>query len=903
VERGQEVDALARRVTLADADWARIAWRHQQAPAPTPRPFDFESCMKLVRPNLGSYNGAHQIERLVPARVSKEEAWFWLRCLDATDRRGGRRAVAPVPQPDEVLPPDAQVRAWTREVAQRTSVIYHDVPQTLLPFFTPAEITALILDKAALGTWLSKEFVAHPSDMLGFATWIAPYLGELERGELRCTLERLYDVEPEPQTPRATLLVVLLSTVGGGVRLASYVARRPDEALGGRSLRTGDLDMLTGLDSEASFLREAYRLRCFPQDVAEMRLWLAATEWRALTPAAEAVITASTRQHAFPMARTLALVEAPEAAWPMLQIELQSTKAATVAAEWFVRHPLHAIVGLVPAAMDAGEPAAHERLRAMRGNDRTEAFAAARPHLTTEQAAWLQREILDLPKHITTVSRAELPEALRAAFARVRAGSSPGWLAFSSLPPIRVQGRPLGAIEVDKVLTALKRKPEGPSAVLTTLLKAHADPTSLEAFVWQLFERWEKACRLPKDRWAMLALGRLGADGCVLQLVRRVHEWSRKGQHARALLALSCLRAIGEGMALMTLKDLPRTLRSRRKANVVKDKAREMMADIARSSGLTPEQLDDRIVPDCGLDVRGSRLLDFGARQFRCELGSSLELRVRDSAGRLRPRLPAPARADDPDRAASAVAEWKLMKAVLREVRKVQVARLEEAMTSCRRWTNEEFRTFLLQHPVMLHLVRELVLAEYDATGQVIQTFRIAEDRRLVDPNDKETSLSSGTRVGVVHPLQLDDDLRAQWARIVGDYHIIPPFTQLGRDVYQPDPQELESLEITRFCGPRVMGIVLYSLLKRDRWQHDAAHFLPHHWRPFPSAGVTALIRYTGLNKGKYGEPQEIQSLCFIPAGVPPDAWQDNRLKIGDVDSVVLSEVLRTAHILLAKAQ
>jgi hypothetical protein len=897
--------ALVRRVNLADADWGCIAWRHRQAPVPTPRSFDFESRMKCVRPHLGSFNPAFKVKRLVPARLSKEEAWFWLRCLDVTERRG-RQNVQPFPHPDEALPDDEEVRVWARDVAQRSSLIYHEVPQTLLPFFNAAEIAVLILDKAALGTCGSWGADGHLRLMLGFAKWIAPYLGEWEREDLRCTLERLYDTEPE--TPRATLLLALLSTVGGGVRLTSYVARQPEEGWGrrARSIRTGHLDMLAGLDCEASFLREAHRLRCFPQDAAEMRLWLAATEWRALAPAADAVITAGTTQRALPMARILALVEAPEAASPMLQLELQSRKAATAAAEWFVTHPLHAIVGLVPAAMQVGvcQEAARERLRAMRCNDRADAFRAAWLHLTPEQAAWLQREILEPARHIAAVGRAELPEELRAAFARVATVSLPGWLAFASLPPIRVQGRVLGAIEVDRVLAALKRKPEGSAAVPIMRLKAHADPTSLDTFAWELFEHWEKACKLPKDRWAMLALGRLGGDGCVLQLARRVHAWSRKGQRALALLALTCLRANGGAAALMTLKELPRTLSGRRKAQVIKDRAREMIAEIARSRCLTPEQLDDRIVPDCGLDVRGTRLLDFGARELRCELGSGLELRVRDPAGRLRPRLPAPARADDPDRAANAAAEWKLMKAVLREVRKVQVERLEEAMISCRRWTGEEFRTLILEHPVMLQLVRELVLAEYDAADRVIRTFRIAEDQRFLGWNDQETSLSPAARVGVVHPLQLDDVMKAQWGRVVGDYHIIPPFTQLGRDVYLPDPQELESLEITRFCGPRVMGIVLYSLLKRNRWQHEAAaQFLPHHWRPFPSAGVTALIRYTGLNKGKYGELQEIQSLCFIPAGVPPDAWHDSRLKIRDVNPVVLSEALRMAHILLARAQ
>ena len=178
----------------------------------------------------------------------------------------------------------------------------------------------------------------------------------------------------------------LLSTVGGGERLAAWVASQADSAWDlsgdGYARSVGHLDVLAGLADEASFVREARRLIGGWRTPSDLRLWLAATEWRELDLGRDAVLAATAKDDAAAMARLLALVEAPEAALPMLEVQLGS-KAPAIAAEWLAAHPLLAAVGLVPAAMGAGQA----------GGSRTRAPAhdaaqwariefSARPHLT-----------------------------------------------------------------------------------------------------------------------------------------------------------------------------------------------------------------------------------------------------------------------------------------------------------------------------------------------------------------------------------------------------------------------------------------------------------------------------------------------------------------------------------------
>ena len=470
------------------------------------------------------------------------------------------------------------------------------------------------------------------------------------------------------------------------------------------------------------------------------------------------------RDDAATMARLLALVEAPEAALPMLELQLGS-KAQAIAAEWISTHSLAAAVGLTPAARGQGKlaEAARERLHTMRRAGLQATLEAALSHLTPEHGAWLKQEILDFAEEtLPELGRAELPEALRAALTSVKAAKLPGWLSPASLPPIKLEGKKLAAAEVATVLAALKATALGASSALVSSLKQEADRHSLDAFAWKLFDLWQGMGAPSKDRWAMAAIGHLGGDACVLKLTSLVREWPGESQHTRAAFGLECLRAIGSDTALTALNGIAQKL----KFKGLKQKAQEMMEGIAQARGLTREQLADRVVPDCGLDARGSRAFDFGPRQFRFVLGPEMKPLVRDGAGKIRSDLPAPTKTDDRDKAEAAVAEWKLLKKTLREVLKIQAERLEDTMISGRRWTPDEFQTLLVQHPLMINLVRQLVLAVYDDAGKVTQTFRVTEDQTLADHNDEEIGLPSNGSIGVLHPAHLDEATKSAWGQL-----------------------------------------------------------------------------------------------------------------------------------------
>ena len=928
---------LLRRVTLRDEDRARVTWRPlKPVQSAESEPFDLEACIEKLNFRGTGWHDQERLGRIIPAQPSKEEAWFWLNVLNTPyhpvdvmyewqERLRRERAATAVPS-------EADVRAWVRQASRPfPGHIFFEAPQTLRPFFSPREIAGLIVEagEAHAARWHSS-YKYDDERILGFVfgfhAFVAPHVSESERNELRDAIERMYDAEPDRTAIRAALLLALLAAAGGGSHLAAHVASRPDKAWisgGAHWWQTywferpaGFLNLLAGLPDEASFVREARRLVCVLRPLADLRLWLAATEWRELDFARDAVLAAQNKDEAAAMMRILALVEAPETAITMLELKLRP-RVPALASEWLAAHPLHAAVGLVPVAMEQGKlaDAARDHLHAMRRSGLAPVLRAAAAHLTAAEGGWLLREILDaVEETLAEIALAELPEALHAVFASMQASKPPGWLTATALPAIKVNGKRLAAGEVITVLAALKAKPDATTAAhvsaapnaeratFVSALKEHADPSSLDAFAWKLFDLWLGEGAPSKDKWAMGAIGLLGGDGCVLKLTPLVREWPGTGGHARAALGLECLREVGSDTALMALNGIAQKL----KFKSLKQKAQEMVAGIAQSRGLMPDQLADRVVPDCGLDARGSRVFDFGPRQFRFVLGPEMKPLVQDCSGKVLADVPAPNNADDQVMAEAAIAEWKLLKKTLREVLKIQAERLQDAMVTGRRWSPGEFDTLLVKHPLMVNLVRQLVLAAYDEAGKVTQTFRVTEDQTLADHNDEETALPPDCYVGVVHPVLLDGALKSAWEQVLSDYAIIPPFAQLGRKAYRPDPADLEDVGITRFRGPKIPGMVMYGMLERSHWLRDPAPDggrFNEHAKYFPSADLTAFIRYTGMSEGYYKEKQELEAVYFVP-GPGRVRWEKRkRLHIKDVDPVVLSEVLRLANAIVSKAE
>jgi hypothetical protein len=501
-------------------------------------------------------------------------------------------------------------------------------------------------------------------------------------------------------------------------RVEAMAAARPEQAFGSHDLLPDDV-ALRLLDA-AQGTKATYFGLSGPQGLL-LRFGL-----RVLPHLIEALPPA--------LAGTFAAVESPRVA-PAMAHALSLKQSRAVAALWLNRFPEAAAIGLVPVAVgETGKP--RERAAAA-----LRTLAAAHAKVVRGVAARYGMEAARAVEEILSDDGTDTP---------VRAPVMPAFWAAAGLPRPTL-GAGTRALPVDAVenlgrllaLSSLEKPHPGLVAV-----RASCDAPSLAAFAWALFEQWMAAGAPMDEAWAFVALGLLGDDAAARRLAPLIRQWPPAGHHARAVLGLEVLGAIGTEVALMHVHGVAQRARH---AGIQK-KAREIIGQIAAARGLSEEELADRLVPDLDLEPDGSKLLDFGPRQFRVGFDERLRPYVLDGTGQARAELPKPGKADDKALAKAAAEAWKALKKDVAVLGDQELLRLEIAMCRKRRWPVATFETCLAGHPLLGHVVRRLVWATCDADGRLLATFRMT----AAGPRDERgqpVQLAPDSRVGLPHPL------------------------------------------------------------------------------------------------------------------------------------------------------
>ncbi len=902
---------VTRHIDLDPADWFWAAWRNNKPLArPTPEPFDLDRGLKLLAKRPSRAQWAKWERFPFPAVYSPQEAHFWFVALtdltyDDPDKKPAPKYTA---KQFTGRPSAAEVKArLLRDYAARDDHVFDTLPYLL----SPADLVALLLDKKVLEKY-GGGFVYET----WFTTRAFPYFAEEGREAVRRMLRPHVGLKSWPadvgdEPPPAFFLAV---PAGLHEELLAVVESWPDDCYRGQVWHpyTQRPDLIVyGLGDARLVEHHARRLKLELRPKEGVRGWLAHTEYAALDLVRDAARSNYTKADLEEIMDTFCRVKAPEAAPYMLELRLDS-KVQAQATAWLEEQPGNAVAGLIPTAAGRGKLA-----EAAVGFQR----AAGRRGL----GDFIEEQLRQAPPEVADKVRAEVfaeaenvgppfeekttPCWLRDALAASAASPAelPAWARDADLPPVAVGGNCLSAPQVLALLAALRDSPLGSPRPLVSAVRQHADRLALDRFAWRLCEAWLGTGAPPKERWAMTALGHLGGDESVLKLTPRVRAWPGESQHPRAVLGLEVLRAVGTDTALMQLNGIAQKL----KFKGLQNKAREFMEAIAADRGLTKDQLEDRIVPDLGLDEKGSRTLDFGPRRFQVVLGPDLTPLVRDESGAVKPDLPKPGAKDDAAKAAEAVAEWKVLKKALRDAAKVQARRLEQAMVTGKRWSVEEFETLLVRHPLMVNLVRRLLWGGYDGKGKLVRLFRLNEEGEYADEKDAPCTLKGVDQVGVVHPLHLTAQQRAAWGEVFVDYEILAPFPQLGRPVHELDKDEAKGTEIRRFANIKVGPGAMLGTMEQVGWTRGSASdhgVIQEFSKPFPAQGVTAVLENEpGVMLGlmAHSEDQKVPRCFFLKGAYAPVGYPRHTklLPLKQVDRLAVSEVLADLMTLASKGK
>jgi hypothetical protein len=913
-----------RRIDLFPRDYR---WVSSPPEEPWPRPkiaaFNRKTCevrLENARPVPSSDIYYWRWEKAKIADfVSPEEAQFWfLEMIKAQDRN----IQLPIEPIDGLLS--------TKQVAEILAVAHYsfafEIVKVLSNLISRIELFEILftlaknsLDASSYVTQWINAFSEH------FQSLILPYLQAEDVSEICNQLRPEITVGNWPHNKYDSPWAFLLAMRMDGLRneLKTVVESWPDNYYSQNPYAAGyhhPEEIIFRMGDRKEIIAQFQRLGLKLSNPEYIRAWLALTEFDALETIFESILAETNKETAIKLTKAFGVAVAPEVAVYMLQLTTES-KSAQPAYQWLNDHPVETIVGLLPLVENRSR-FAQNAVDILQSISKRGYEPFIRLQLDTIEKAVADRmsaEIFDAgDSNLPALDDSTTPEWLSAALKTVtKPKKMSDWISPGDLPTIAIASYQLNPEQVDHLLLALRQSTFTEQQPLVKVLKEHCDPRSLDRFAWKLFERWISVGASSKESWAMNAIGLVGSDTSALKLAPMIRVWPGESQHQRAVNGLECLRAIGTDTALMQINGIAQKV----KFQGIKNRAQECMEGIASDRNLSRTQLEDRIIPDCGLDENGKRVFDFGARQFQFVLGENLKPLVRDSDGKTKPDLPKPNSKDDQERANQAIADWKLLKKQVAEVAKIQAVRLEQAMVTGRRWSSAEFSLFFVQHPLMNHIAQLLIWAGFNGNGKLIKTFRVSEDRTLADINEEAFSLEDIAQVGIVHPLLLQETELAAWGEVVSDYNIVPPFAQLGRPVYSLEPGEYGAEEITRFGTIDIPVMTLVRTLENLGWEkgglHDHGDYSVH-LKYFPANNTTAIVGdyeqvFVQINVQIGNGYEKIDGCCFMK-GYPKNIWcypigntwaqkeyKDVILSLGQVDALVISEVLKDLYTVSSK--
>ncbi len=511
---------------------------------------------------------------------------------------------------------------------------------------------------------------------------------------------------------------------------------------------------------------------------------------------------------------------AVELALPLARAFAKLKTQRDLGRQWLLKFPEHAACGMIaPALGKKGEAreCAGAALRLLQAQGHASLLLDVASRYADPKVAHNLRAVLEeSPLDRFPAKRSALPE---------------WWQPRGWRRPALLNGEALTIEAVDHLGQMLSFPAHEEVYAGIAVVKEACQSASLADFGWDIFVAWLDSGGSGKESWVLAALGQLGNDDTARRLTPFIRAWPGESLHVRAVSGLDTLAAIGTDVALMLLNGIAQKI----KFKGLQDKAREKIDAIAEARGLSTEELEDRLAPDLGLDERGSLVLDFGPRAFSLAFDEGLKPYVREvcAGGALGARLsdlPKPRKTDDAAMAKESVERFKLLKKDARTVASQQLLRLEVAMCTRRRWTPELFRLFLVEHPLLRHLVQRLVWAVYEVAdgasngGRLRDCFRVAEDGSLANAEDGAFELPDGDtlRIGVPHVLEIPASDAVAFGQVFVDYELLQPFAQLGRDTYALTEEEKRAVKLMRWNGIKVPTGKVLGLVNKG-WRRGQA--------------------------------------------------------------------------------
>ncbi|HEX2642214.1 MAG TPA: DUF4132 domain-containing protein, partial [Thermoanaerobaculia bacterium] len=278
----------------------------------------------------------------------------------------------------------------------------------------------------------------------------------------------------------------------------------------------------------------------------------------------------------------------------------------------------------------------------------------------------------------------------------------------------------------------------------------------------------------------------------------------------------ACLQALAQAQEPSAVARISR-LKARARHASVRDRIDQTLGELARRQGVTVDEIEERGVPDFGLQEVGIRRLTLGG--FTVEILANgpgdVALRWLRADGSVQKSVPAAVKAEHAD-------ELKSIQRAVKEIASLlagQRGRIERLFLISRDWDLSTWRERYLDHPLVGILARRLI---WRFRREGTDRLGLWRDGEIVDSAGAPlTGLDDTARVSLWHPLESPPETVRVWRTSLEQNQITQPFKQAHRETYILTDAELQTATYSNRFAAHILKQHQFAALCRQRgWQY-----------------------------------------------------------------------------------
>ena len=385
------------------------------------------------------------------------------------------------------------------------------------------------------------------------------------------------------------------------------------------------------------------------------------------------------------------------------------------------------------------------------------------------------------------------------------------------------------------------------------------------------------------DAKGLLALTHRGTPSVMTPRIQSyLKNHGKRVSQAKSLVEV--LAATGTPEALQVLV----ATATRFKQRTVRELAEKLVGEIAAERGWSEDELADRSVPSGGFEEDGTLELEVGeeSKLYLARLGEDLTVKIYNPDGKVVKNLPAGKDANTKESKSLLSAAKKAVKTVTTQ----QADRLYGAMVAERLWPLSDWQADIIGHPILRRLAERVIWLGYNEAKELVASFRPTPEGDLLAADGDDADLAKVAFVAVAHTSHLAEDVRQEWLTHLGDFEVQPLFAQIARPMQVLTAAQRAETGLVDRKGWLMESLKLRSVTTKagfDRGPVEDGAGFNTYIKPFRSAGITAVLEFTGSYVPEDNIPAAIIEMRFTRG----DGAYGKVLKLGDVPPILLSEV------------